>query len=211
MILKLETNNKIKKRYNRIAGIYEGMDRMIKRDWRAELLSNATGRVLEVGIGTGGNLTFYPKHIESLTGVDFSEGMLNHAKKKITQLNTPFPIELKKADIQILPFENNSFDTIISTCVFCSVPDPITGLRELGRVCKPNGTILMLEHMRSEHRLIGWTMDILNPITVSIWGANINRETIKNIECADLKIESNSCLMGTIFRRLSVKPNKDPF
>ncbi|WBL17590.1 class I SAM-dependent methyltransferase [Sutcliffiella sp. NC1] len=184
------------------------MDRMIKRDWRAELLSNATGRVLEVGIGTGGNLTFYPEHIESLTGVDFSKGMLNHARKKVTQLNKKFPIELMEADIQDLPFENNSFDTIISTCVFCSVPDPIIGLKELGRVCKPDGTILMLEHMRSEHRLIGWAMDIMNPITVNIWGANINRDTIKNIEYADLKIESDSRLMGSILKRLSVKPNK---
>jgi ubiquinone/menaquinone biosynthesis C-methylase UbiE len=134
--------------------------------------------------------------------------MLKHAKKKVTKGNFPFPIELLEADIQALPFPDNSFDSIVSTCVFCSVPDPLVGMQELRRVCKPTGRIFMLEHMRSENKLVGVVMDLINPLTVRLWGANINRETIETIKAAGLKIETDSCLMGTIFKELAVHPNK---
>ncbi|MFB6469431.1 class I SAM-dependent methyltransferase [Cytobacillus sp. Hz8] len=202
-------NEKIKRRYNRISGIYELMDRMIKEQWRKDLLSKVSGKVLEVGIGTGANLPYYPSEINSLTGVDFSQGMLKHAKDKVQSEKYSFPIELIEADIQQLPFEDHSFDSVISTCVFCSVPDPVKGLKELKRVCKPSGKVYMLEHMRSENKVVGVVMDILNPITVRLWGANINRETIKNIECAGLKIDTNIMLMGSIFRQISMGPDKE--
>lgn len=202
-------NEKIKKRYNRISGIYELMDRMIKEQWRKDLLSKVFGKVLEVGIGTGANLPYYPSEINSLTGVDFSQGMLKHVKDKVQSGKYSFPIEIIEADIQQLPFEDHSFDSVISTCVFCSVPDPVKGLKELKRVCKPSGKIYMLEHMRSENKVVGVVMDILNPITVRLWGANINRETIKNIERAGLKIDTNIMLMGSIFRQISMGPDKE--
>jgi ubiquinone/menaquinone biosynthesis C-methylase UbiE len=181
---------------------------MIKDEWRVDLFSHVSGRVLEVGIGTGANLPFYPNQIQSLTGVDFSEGMLKHAKKKVTKGNFSFPIELMEEDIQALPFSDNTFDSVVSTCVFCSVPDPLIGLKELRRVCKPTGRIFMLEHMRSENKLVGVVMDLLNPLTVRLWGANINRETIETIKAAGLEIETDSCLMGTIFREVGINPNK---
>lgn len=185
------------------------MDRMIKEDWRASLLANISGKILEVGIGTGANLPFYPNQILSLTGVDFSKGMLKHAREKVSKGDFPFPIELIEADIQALPFLDNTFDSVVSTCVFCSVPDPLVGLQELRRVCKPNGRILMLEHMRSDNKLVGIVMDMLNPLTVRLWGANINRETINTIERSGLIIESDSCLMGSIIKELNVLPNKN--
>jgi ubiquinone/menaquinone biosynthesis C-methylase UbiE len=204
----VDINEKIKKRYNRISKIYEVMDRMIKEEWRSDLLSQVSGRVLEVGIGTGANLPFYPNQIQTFTGIDFSKGMLKHAKNKVTKGNFSFPIELMEADIQKLPFLDHTFDAIVSTCVFCSVPDPLTGLKELRRVCKPSGRIYMLEHMRSENKFAGLVMDVLNPLTVKLWGANINRETIKNIEHSGLKIETDSQLMGSVVRNLSISPNK---
>lgn len=181
---------------------------MIKEDWRLNLLTDVSGKALEVGIGTGANLHYYPGQIHSLTGVDFSKGMLRHAKEKVSKGHFPFPVELIEADIQALPFSDDSFDTVVSTCVFCSVPDPLLGLKEIRRVCKPDGRILMLEHMRSENKLVGYFMDMLNPITVRLWGANINRETVKTVEYSGLKINSESRLMGSIFRELSVYPNK---
>ena len=119
-----------------------------------------------------------------------------------------FQLQLLEADIQALPFPDNTFDTVVSTCVFCSVPNPFVGLQELRRVCKPTGRIMMLEHMRSDNKLMGVVMDMLNPLTVGLWGANINRKTIKTIERSGLKIETDSYLMGSIFRELAVKPNK---
>lgn len=205
----MDINGKIKKRYNRISGIYEVMDKMIKEEWRLNLLSKVSGNVLEVGIGTGTNLPFYPIKTQSLTGVDFSKGMLKHANDKVSKGNFPFPIELMEADIQALPFPDETFDSVVSTCVFCSVPDPLVGLKELRRVCKPTGRIYILEHMRSDNKFVGAVMDVLNPLTVRLWGANINRETIKIIERSGLMIETNSCLMGSIFRDLAVSPNKN--
>jgi ubiquinone/menaquinone biosynthesis C-methylase UbiE len=204
----VDINEKIKKRYNRISRIYKVMDGMIKEEWRLNLLSNVTGKVLEVGIGTGSNLSFYPHQIFSLTGVDFSKGMLKHAEEKVSKGYYPFSIQLMEADVQALPFPDNTFDSVVSTCVFCSVSDPMVGLKELRRVCKPNGRIYMLEHMRSNHKLVGIVMDMLNPITVRLWGANINRETLKTIEGSGLKIQIDSSLRGSILRKLAISPNK---
>lgn len=206
--MKQELNEKIKKRYNRVSKIYDRMDRMIREDWRRDLLAGAYGDVMEAGVGTGANLSFYPNNIQSLIGVDFSSDMLKYAKQKASQLNASYKMELIEGDIQELPFPDNSFDTVVSTCVFCSVPDPIVGLEELRRVCKPDGQILMLEHMRSENQAAGLVMDILNPITVGMWGANINRETMANIKSAELSVVGEERLMGSIMRRLLLSPNK---
>ena len=206
--MEADINGKIIRRYNRISGIYESMDRMIKEQWRKELLSQVSGKVLEVGIGTGANLPYYPNDIASLTGIDFSKGMLKYAKEKAAKGTFSFPIELIEADIQKLPFSDNTFDSIVATCVFCSVPDPIKGLKELQRICKPSGRIFMLEHMRSENEIAGLVMDLLNPVTVRLWGANINRKTIKNIKFAGLTLEAEKNLMGSIVRNLTVNPNK---
>ncbi|MGG5253450.1 class I SAM-dependent methyltransferase [Neobacillus sp. SM06] len=201
-------NEKIKKRYNRVSGIYDMMDKMMKEDWRKDLLKQVIGRVLEAGVGTGANLSYYPAGIDSLTGVDFSSGMLKIAREKMAAKQLPYPVELIEGDIQDLPFSDNTFDSIVSTCVFCSVPDPVKGLKELRRVCKPDGRIYMLEHMRSDNKVAGIVMDALNPLTVRMWGANINRETVKNIEKSGLQIEKIENLMGTVVRRIVLTPNK---
>lgn len=209
MTVESKLNEDIKRRYNRISSIYEQMDRMIKEEWREALLSLVSGNVLEVGIGTGANLSFYPSTISSLTGIDFSEKMLKHARNKVMRERYSFPIELMEGDIQAIPFPDDTFDSIISSCVFCSVADPIKGLQELRRVCKTTGRIYMLEHMRSDNKVVGIVMDILNPITVRLWGANINRETIKTLEFCGLKVEKDTYRMGSIFRELVVNPFKD--
>lgn len=201
-------NEKIKKRYNRVSKVYDSMDKMIREDWRRDLLNEASGKVLEAGVGTGANLASYPDSIQSLTGVDFSSEMLKYAKQKASSLTVPYPIELIEADIQELPFPDHTFDTIVSVCVFCSVPDPVQGLKELRRVCKPDGQILMLEHMRSENQVAGLAMDLLNPVTVRMWGANINRETMENIKAAGLSVIGEKRLMGSIMRRLELSPAK---
>lgn len=183
------------------------MDRMIKSDWRKELIHQVHGKVLEVGIGTGANIPFYRPGVEVI-GIDFSKGMLKQAHKKLEMLEKQKNVKLLEMDAQALQFPDDSFDFVISTCVYCSVPDPIQGFQEIRRVCKPNGKILMLEHMRSENPVIGSLMDISNPLVVRLWGANINRRTLDNIHKAGLEIERNEMLIGTIMRKLILKPNK---
>lgn len=202
------SNDKIKKRYDRISVIYESMDKMMKDKWRKELLKDVSGNVLEVGIGTGVNLSFYPEGIQ-LTGIDFSPGMLKKARKKLDLLNLPYHVELIEMDIQQMDFPDNTFDYIVATCVFCSVPDPVKGLKELARVCKPDGQIIMLEHMRSDNKIVGKMMDLVNPIPLNVWGANINRKTLENINKAGLTIEQSDELLYTIVRKLKITPAKN--
>ncbi|MFZ3578338.1 class I SAM-dependent methyltransferase [Virgibacillus sp. DJP39] len=198
---------KIKKRYNRVSGIYDLMDKMIKESWRKDALKNVKGDVLEVGVGTGGNLPFYPNDIH-LTGVDFSSGMLKHARKKVKIQPFPYQINLIEMDAQQMDFPDNTFDYVVATCVYCSVPDPVKGLKEMGRVCKPDGKIILLEHMRSKNEVVGKMMDLLNPITVRMSGANINRKTLDNINQAGLLIEQKEDIFYSIVRKLVVKPTK---
>lgn len=204
----ISKNEVVMQRYNRISFFYDWMDKMIKDDWRRSLLADVRGDVLEAGIGTGVNLKYYSNDITSLTGVDFSEGMLNFARKRKEKLKADFKVNLMNSDIQALPFPDNTFDSIVSTCVFCSVPDPVKGLKELNRVCKPGGKIFMIEHMRSSNPVAGVFMDLLNPVTIRFWGANINRDTLNNVDLSGLVLVDNIPLMGTVVRKLTLRPNK---
>ncbi len=178
--------NKIKKRYNRIAKVYDILDQPMEAgfsEWRKKMLHETTGKILEVGIGTGKNLPLYPKDVE-LTGIDFSEKMIERARNKI---NHPAKTQLLEMDAENMFFDDNTFDTVVTSCVFCSVPDPVQGLKEIRRVCKNGGKILMLEHMRSHKKVVGLLMDAFNFIPLHIYGANINRETVDNLLKAGFK------------------------
>lgn len=197
--------NKIKKRYDRIAAFFDKIEHMIRPKWRKELLENLQGNILEVGVGTGANFEYYNEDA-TVTGIDFSPKMLEQASEKVKQAKAT--IKLKEMNIEQMDFPGNTFDIVVSTCVFCSVPNPIQGLKEIRRVVKPDGKIVMLEHMRSEQSIIGFIFDMFNPLTVRLIGTNINRKTIKNIEAANLKVLEEQYLMTSIVRKLVVCPNK---
>jgi len=203
--MKSNRSEVIKNRYNRISYVYNWMDQMIRDKWRKQLLSDLHGEILEVGIGTGAKLPYYPGHIR-LTGIDFSRGMLNYAHKQVEHML--LPLILREMDAQEMAFEDNTFDFVVATCVYCSVPDPVQGMKEMRRVCKPDGKILLLEHMRSDNAILGKAMDVMNPIVVGTYGANINRRTMQNIKRAGLKVVNEERLLGSIMRRLSLDPNK---
>lgn len=196
---------KIRKRYNRNAVFYDSMDRMIREEWRRQVIGQAAGHVLEVGVGTGKNLPYYnPEICTKVTGIDFSPGMLQKAYPRAEKASVP--VELLQMDAQKMDFPDDTFDTVISTCVFCSVPDPIAGLREIKRVCKPNGVIYFLEHMRVDWPIVGPLMDAMNPISVGLIGVNINRRTVENIQQSGLAILKEKNLMGPLVRYIEAKP-----
>ena len=193
----------IKKRYDRSSFYYDWMDRMVSDSLREKAVSLARGKVLEVGVGTGKNFPFYPEGCK-VTAIDFSKGMLAQARKKLSLAKVP--VTLLEMDAQNMDFADNTFDTVLATCVFCSVPDPVKGLKEVQRVCKPDGQIILLEHVRSEHPLMGLVMDIVNPISLYVIGSNINRKTLENIKTAGIQVRSMEEHRGKIVKLIVAKP-----
>jgi ubiquinone/menaquinone biosynthesis C-methylase UbiE len=141
------------------------MERSVFGKLRHELWSRISAtNILEVGVGTGKNLPYYPKN-SRITAIDLSERMLDRARQKASGLG--IELDLCQMDIQKLEFPNNSFDAAVATFVFCSVPASVQGLRELGRVTKPDGDIWLLEHVRiNQPPVFGNLMDLLNPFVV---------------------------------------------
>lgn len=121
--------NKIKKRYNRVAGLYDIMETPMEgifSKWRKQMLKDTSGKTLEIGIGTGNNIPYYSENVD-LTGIDFSEKMISKAKEKVSGSKN---IQLLEMDVQQMQFDDNTFDTVVTSCVFCSVPDPATPCRD---------------------------------------------------------------------------------
>ncbi len=177
----------IQQRYNRLAPYYEGleavMEGLVFKGWREKCWQQVRGHhILEVGVGTGKNFDYYPTDAR-VTAIDFSQEMLKRATQK--RLRKNIAVELDLMDVQSLYFADNSFDTVVATFVFCSVPLPLKGLKELYRVCRPNGQVILLEHVLSSKPAVAAVMNCINPSIVALVGANINRNTLKNVQaCA---------------------------
>jgi ubiquinone/menaquinone biosynthesis C-methylase UbiE len=180
------------KKYSRIAKLYDMLEYPIERvlfqKLRVEALSYAQKMTLEVGVGTGKNLPYYNPEI-GLIAIDFSPGMLKIAQEKLHSVQVRY-LRLWEMDVQQLAFANGSFDTIVSTFVFCTVPEPLAGLQELYRVLKPSGKAIFLEHMKSHHGLVNIPLYLMNVFSTRLLGTSMIRETQKNIELAGFTIES---------------------
>lgn len=198
------------RRYNRVAWRYDlleaPMEKMFFSKLRKDLFQGIKGKVLDVGVGTGKNLPYYPEGIE-LTGIDISPKMLDKARKRAEMLGVD--VDLEVMDVEELRFPDSTFDFIVVTFVFCSVTDPIKGLRELARVLKDDGTIVMLEHVRSENHVLGKLMDWFNPVARWLFGPNINRKTVANVEAAGLEVVSVESKGPNIVKKIVASGPKD--
>ena len=201
-----KTTETIRRRYNRFSPLYDFLESRAGKNqfrrWRELLWSKAEGnRILEVGVGTGGSLAYYPQGNE-LTAIDFSPGMLKRAREKA--IGQQAAGRLLLMDVQDLGFKDNTFDTVVASLVFCTVPDPIRGFREIKRVVKPGGKVLLLEHVLSSNRFMAGLMNMVNPLTLAILGDNINRRTVENVAKSGLVVEKVTGL-GSIFKLIEAR------
>jgi phosphatidylethanolamine/phosphatidyl-N-methylethanolamine N-methyltransferase len=123
-------------------------------------------RVLEVGVGTGLNLPLYPRDCD-VTGIDISEEMLRKANERVRTCGMTHT-KLMVMDGSKLDFPDNSFDRVIATYVISAVPDPVKTLLEMRRVCKPSGTLVILNHFKSDNPVIGMFEKLLAPVCTKI-------------------------------------------
>ena len=164
------------------------MERSFMGEVREDMLASATGRVLEIGSGTGVNLEHYPSSVEELVCTEPEEPMAKRLRRKAAA--SGLNVSVVHAQAEQLPFDDDSFDTAVATLVLCTVSDPARSLRELHRVLRPGGRLLFIEHVRSPDPGLARWQDRLHPLWVRFGhGCHCNRPTLDTIEASPLRLE----------------------
>jgi phosphatidylethanolamine/phosphatidyl-N-methylethanolamine N-methyltransferase len=153
---------------------------------KTQLFSKMRGRCFMVAAGTGHDFQFFPPGL-TITAIDISLGMVERARARGAAYSGA--LEVRLMDVQELEYPDATFDTVATSCTFCSVPDPIRGLRELYRCLRPGGQLLMFEHLRSRIGPIAMLQDVMTPITRRM-GPEMNRNTVDNVLRAGFELYS---------------------
>ncbi len=200
-------------RYNNISRLYKFIELLMEgsafSQWRMDLLNQVRGNsILEVGVGTGLNLQYYQKAgfvDKEIICIDISHGMLQFAERRMK--DTHINIKLHLMDLQNMDFPDSYFDTVIGTCVLCSVSDHLKGLREISRVLRPEGRLLLIEHVLSYRPILSSMMKRTGPIIARLTGENIHRETVKDIRAAGFKVLEEKDLYLDIVKMINAVPD----
>ncbi|NGZ07604.1 MAG: class I SAM-dependent methyltransferase [Magnetococcales bacterium] len=179
------------KRWNSTARFYDLLAHGAEKRWgpAKQALFGRMGvdqKILFAALGTGLDIAFFPPG-RTIQAIDISPGMLAQAQSRITAY--PGAITAHCLDITALPFPDASFDQVFTSCTFCSVPDPHTGLAELYRVMRPGAELGMFEHTGSHYVPFNWLLDMCNPLCRHI-GPEMNRDTVANVRKAGFRIHS---------------------
>jgi ubiquinone/menaquinone biosynthesis C-methylase UbiE len=183
------TSQEISRKYDRFARWYDwvegipdllGLSRL-----RRQLLRRASGRVLEVAVGTGKNLPYYPLGCR-VVALDVSREMLKVTRKRAGKLS--MNVSFLVADAEALPFPAHCFDTVISSLSVCTFPNPVGTLEEMARVCRTDGKILLLEHGRSDREWLGRWQDRHADKFATPLGCHWNREPLELTKDAGLEV-----------------------
>lgn len=204
----MDATAKARQVWNAQAPRYDQAIRFWERVWfgagRPWVCSRARGEVLEVAVGTGRNFEFYPPGVK-LTGVDLSPAMLQIAHTRAGALGRE--VDLLEADAQALPFDDASFDTVVSTLSLCGIPDERMAIAEMSRVLRPGGRLLLLDHIGSSWWPLRAGQRLVEFITVRTAGEHMTRRPRPFVEAAGFQIEEAERLKaGTIERLAATKP-----
>ena len=180
----LDVYNKLAKSYDKRNGM---MERVLSK--ARSIFSVLKGDVLEVGTGTGFNLKHYNRKA-NIVALDWSPGMVSQAYLKVKKHHLDNVKEIIIGDIQKLSdyFDPESFDYVTSSCVFCSVPNPTSGLKEVFKVLKPHGKLIQIEHGLTEIKLINLGLELFDPFTLKRFGFHLNRNHFKNLENSGFEV-----------------------
>ena len=192
-------------RYDRVIALAERLLFADGRQWACA--QAATGRVLEVGLGTGRNLGWYPPDVE-LVGIDVSPRML--AEAQVRTGKRARSVQLFVGDAQRLSFGDASFDTVVSTLTLCSIPDHRLAVQEMARVLRPGGRLILLEHVASPNWLVRVVQRLLDPVTVRFQGDHLLREPDLAVRNEGLAIDEFSRLKWGIVARLTAHKPTEP-
>lgn len=196
-------------KYQRIARLYDILDLPFEfrryQPLRGALWAGLTGAILDAGVGTGRNMTFYPADAR-VTGIDLSPAMLSRAKNRRRRLG--LTVNLVEGDIMATGFADNSFDAVVATFLFC-VLEPehqLSALRELARICRPGGEIRILEYAVSAHPFRRLLMRLWAPWVRLLYGAAFDRETERYVSDAGLDLVDVRFLFSDIVKLLVARP-----
>jgi ubiquinone/menaquinone biosynthesis C-methylase UbiE len=189
-------------RYDRDIRFFEKVQFGGGREW---VCSRATGEVLEVAVGTGRNLPFYPAEV-TVTGVELSPAMLDIARTRAAELGRE--VDLREADAEDLPFADGSFDTVVCTLSLCTIPDHARAIAEMARVLRPGGRLLLLDHIGSRWWPVWAVQRLIDVLTVRTAGEYQTRRPAPMLAAAGLQIvESQQLKLGTVERLHARKPS----
>lgn len=177
-------------------------DRYLFGDSRTWVCSRATGATLEVAVGTGLNLPFYPPQVQ-LTGIDFSPGMLAIARRRAGELGRE--ADLREADAQALPFPDASFDTVVGTYALCAIPDDRAAVAEMSRVLRPGGLLLLADHVASSAWPLRAIQRASEQLAIRLHGEHFTRRPLPYVEAAGLHVEQRERFLLGIAERLAAR------
>ncbi len=199
---------RVKRHYDRSAGSYDRIiswaEKVLFGGGREWVCSRARGEVLEIAVGTGRNLLFYPEGVR-LAGIELSPKMLDIAHRRARELGRE--VDLRVGDAQDLPFPDASFDTVVATLALCTIPDERQAVAEAARVLRPGGRLLLLEHVRSPI-LPAWLLQrVLEPLTLLLDHDHLLREPLRHVEDTGLVVERlERSKVGVVERLAARKP-----